>query len=38
VKNLEQELTQDSGCGAWVPAEPGDIKGPTVRDVVRDGK
>ncbi len=38
ISVLRQELTQDSGCGAWVPAEPGDIKGPTVRDVVRDGK
>jgi hypothetical protein len=35
ISVLRLELTQDSGCGAWVPAKPGDTAGPTIRDVVR---
>ncbi|GAB3089768.1 hypothetical protein [Nocardioides zeae] len=27
-------LTGESSCGHWIPAEPGDVSGPTVEDVV----
>lgn len=35
ISLLRQELTSDSGCGAWIPAKPGDPSGPTISDVVR---
>lgn len=35
ISRLRSDLSNDTGCGAWVPAHPGDAKGPTVADVVR---
>lgn len=35
ISLLRQELVSDSGCGAWIPAKPGDPSGPTISDVVR---
>lgn len=32
---LREELTSNSGCGAWIPARTGDANGPTIADVVR---
>lgn len=37
ISVLRQELTSDSGCGAWIPAKPGDVSGLTISDVVRSG-
>jgi hypothetical protein len=34
ISLLRAELTNDSGCGAWIPAEPGNASGPTIADVV----
>jgi hypothetical protein len=31
---LDDLLTNLSGCGMWVPATPGDVHGPTIRDVI----
>jgi hypothetical protein len=35
ASQLRAALTNPSGCGAWVPAEPGSPDGPTVADAVR---
>lgn len=35
IERLRNKLTNESGCGAWVPAKTGDLTGPTVGDVVR---
>ncbi len=35
IERLRSELTNESGCGHWVPAKMGDLTGPTVGDVVR---
>lgn len=34
---LDALLTNPSGCGAWVPATPGDTNGPTISDIVANG-
>jgi hypothetical protein len=34
---LRDELTNETGCGAWIPAAPGDVDGPTITDVVKRG-
>lgn len=31
---LRDHLTNQSGCGNWIPAKPGDANGPTIADVV----
>lgn len=31
---LRDRLTNPSGCGNWIPAEPGDAHGPTIADAV----
>lgn len=31
---LRDRLTNQSGCGNWIPAKPGDISGPTIADTV----
>lgn len=31
---LREHLTNPSGCGNWIPAEPGDEMGPTIADKV----
>lgn len=38
IQDLAHDLTNDSGCGKWVPATPGDITGPTIADVVRQNE
>ena len=35
IASLRSELLDENGCGNWVPAKPGDVNGPTVRDIVR---
>lgn len=35
ISALRADLVNESGCGSWIPAKPGDINGPTVGDVVR---
>ena len=35
ISLLRDALTNESGCGAWIPAKSGDISGPTISDVVR---
>jgi hypothetical protein len=32
---LRNDLLNHSGCGVWVPANPGDSTGPTIADIVR---
>ncbi len=34
IKDLADDLTNDAGCGKWIPATPGDAAGPTIADVV----
>jgi hypothetical protein len=34
ISELKAALTNESGCGVWVPAKPGDVSGPTIADVV----
>lgn len=34
ISLLRADITNPSGCGAWIPANPGDADGPTVADVV----
>jgi hypothetical protein len=36
ITQLRDILTNESGCGSWVPARPG-TKGPVIGDVVRGG-
>ena len=38
VTTLADDLTNDSGCGKWIPAAPGDVSGPTIAEVVRGTK
>jgi hypothetical protein len=38
VTTLATDLTNDSGCGKWIPAAPGDSSGPTIAEVVRGTK
>jgi hypothetical protein len=38
VTTLADDLTNDSGCGKWTPAAPGDVSGPTIAEVVRGTK
>ena len=35
IEQLRQALTSESSCGAWIPAKPGDIKGPTIADTLK---
>lgn len=35
IRVLQDLLLNDSGCGKWIPATPGDSTGPTIADVVR---
>jgi hypothetical protein len=35
ISLLRNDLTNESGCGVWIPAKAGDISGPTIADVVR---
>jgi hypothetical protein len=35
ISMLREELTSDTGCGAWIPARTGDASGPTIADVIR---
>ena len=32
---LRSHLLNDTGCGVWIPAKPGDQSGPTIADAVR---
>ncbi|MDO5503569.1 MAG: hypothetical protein Q4G67_10390 [Actinomycetia bacterium] len=32
IEALRVFVTSESGCGNWIPATPGDINGPTIRD------
>jgi hypothetical protein len=34
ISRLRDDLTNESGCGVWIPAKPGDTGGPTIADVV----
>lgn len=34
---LRELLTNQSGCGSWIPASPGDVSGPTIASVVSSG-
>ena len=33
-KQLRDFLTGNPSCGEWIPAQPGDISGPTIEDIV----
>ena len=33
-EQLRDFLTGEGSCGEWIPAQPGDISGPTIEDVV----
>lgn len=33
---LREYLTGPSSCGHWIPAEPGDVSGPTIEDSLED--
>lgn len=35
ISLLREQLTNDSGCGAWIPAVPGRVSGPTIAQVVK---
>jgi hypothetical protein len=35
IRRLRSDLLNESGCGVWIPATPGDVTGPTIADVVR---
>lgn len=35
ISLLRDHLTNQSGCGNWIPAQPGDESGATIADVVR---
>ena len=35
ISLLRNDLTNETGCGVWIPAKAGDISGPTIADVVR---
>ena len=38
IAKFRSLLTNDSGCGVWIPAKPGDVTGSTIADVVnREG-
>lgn len=37
IGQLRDALTNESGCGVWIPAKPGDVSGPTVAQVVKRG-
>ena len=34
LEQLRFWLTAEGSCGRWIPARPGDVSGPTIRDVV----
>lgn len=34
ISLLRANLTNESGCGVWIPAKPNDVNGPSVADVV----
>ena len=33
-EQLRDLLTGEGSCGEWIPAQPGDISGPTIEDIV----
>ena len=33
-EELRDFLTGEASCGEWIPAQPGDISGPTIEDVI----
>lgn len=35
LSELAAMLTNESGCGVWIPATPGDVNGPLIADVVK---
>jgi hypothetical protein len=35
IKDFAADLTNEAGCGNWIPAKPGDAGGPTIAHVVR---
>ncbi len=37
ISRLRSDLTNESGCGVWIPSKPGDTTGPTIADVVAAG-
>lgn len=37
LETLREDLLNESGCGAWVPARAGDPTGPTIAEVVSSG-
>lgn len=37
IDTLRADLVDDSYCGVWVPAKPGDVSGPTIADAVASG-
>jgi hypothetical protein len=34
IARLRADLTNESGCGAWIPVKPGDSSGPTIASLV----
>lgn len=34
IDNLRFWLTAEGGCGQWIPAEPDEPEGPTIKDVI----
>lgn len=37
IDTLRADLLNESACGNWIPAKPGDVSGPTIADAVRGG-
>ena len=35
VARLRVDLLNESGCGVWIPARPGDATGPTIADTIK---
>lgn len=33
-ENLRDRLIGEGRCGEWIPAQPGDVSGPTIEDIV----
>lgn len=37
ISALRSHLVNETGCGAWIPVNPGEQTGPTIADAVRGG-
>ena len=35
-QQLRLRLTAEGGCGNWIPAEPGDREGPTIKEAIEE--